>query len=101
MEITKVIIVSPNSLGFEVGDDSKWRGEFTLEQVAEFNIKTGMNLTVHLLEMEDTFATVEFDEKNKTTVPITKLPHDKDMFSHESPEETDTPNMDDTIRSLQ
>ena len=101
MEATKVIIVNPNSLGFEVGDDSKWRGEFSLEQVAEFNIKKGMDLTVHLLEIEDTFATVQFGGGEKTTVPITKLPHDNDMFSQEPPEEDDAPNMDDTMRSPQ
>src|SRR5690349_22356114 len=98
MEVTKVIFVNPNSLGFEVGDDAKWRGEFTLEQVAEFNIKAGMALTVHLLEMEDTFATVQFDEDEKTTVPITKVPPDNDLFSTESPKETDAPTMDDTLR---
>lgn len=101
MEVTKVIIVNPNSLGFEVGDDPKWRGEFTLEQVAEFSIKAGMNLTVHLLEMEDTFATVEFGGNEKTTVPITKVPHDNALFAHESSPETDTPNMDDTMQSPQ
>ena len=100
MQDTKVITVNPNSLGFEVGDDPKWRGEFTLEQVAEFNIKAGMNLTVHLLEMEDTFATVQFEEGEKTTVPIIKLPHESDLFAGETPEETDKPNMDDTMRGL-
>jgi hypothetical protein len=98
MEITKVIVVNPNSLGFEVGDDPVWRGEFTLEQVAEFNIKAGMNLTVHLLEMEDTFATVEFGEGRKTSVPIIKVPHDSAFFPDEPPPETDTPEFNETLR---
>ena len=98
MEDTKVIIVDPNSLGFEVGDDPKWRGEFTLEQVAEFNIKKGMDLMVDLLEMEDTFATVQFGAHEKTTVPITKLPHDNDLFAPEPSSEIDTPYLDETLR---
>ncbi len=98
MEDTKVIIVDPNSLGFEVGDDPKWRGEFTLEQVAEFNIKRGMDLRVDLLEMEDTFATVQFGEDEKTTVPITKVQPENDLFAPEKPGEADTPVMDDTLR---
>lgn len=98
MEVTKVIAVNHNSLGFEVGDDPKWRGEFTLEQVAVFNIKKGMDLQIQMLEMEDTFASVKFGEGKKTTVPITKVPHDNDLFFHEPPTETDTPNIDDTMR---
>ncbi|GEM_PF-5924865 len=98
MEVTKAIIVNQNSLGFEVGDNPKWRGEFTLEQVAQFNIKAGRNLTVHLLEIEDTFATVEFDENEKTTVRITKVSQNNEFFPPESPKETDPPNMDDTLR---
>ena len=98
MEATKVIVINPNSLGFEVGGDSKWRGEFTLEQIAEFNIKKGMELTVDLLEMEDTFAAVQFAEGEKTTVPITKVPTENDLFAPEPPAETDTPNPDETLR---
>ena len=98
MEVTQVIIVDPNSLGFEVGENPKWRGEFTLEQVAQFNIKVGMKLTVHLLEIEDTFAAVEFSDDEKTTVPITKVSQNTELFSPKSPKETDPPNMDETLR---
>ena len=98
MEATKVIIVTPNSLGFEIGDNPKWRGEFTLEQVSQFNIKAGQDLTVHFLEMEDTFATVEFGESERTTVAMTKVSENNDFFTPESPNETDTPNFDDTLR---
>ena len=98
MEVTKVIALNQNSLGFEVGEDPKWRGEFTLEQEAQFNIREGKPLTVHLLEMEDTFASVEFGEGEKTTVPITKVSQDNDLFSPEPPDETDTPDFTETLR---
>lgn len=90
MERTKVIAVEGNSLGFEVGDEPKWRGEFTLEQVAEFGIKPGTEVTVHMLEMPDVFANVEFDDQQKTTVQVTKLPENGDLFSSEPPPETET-----------
>ena len=95
MEITKVIVVNQNSLGFEIGEDPKWRGEFTLEQVARFNIKAGQDLTVHLLEIEDTFANVEFGENEKTTVPIMKVPQNSEMFF---PEESDETDLSETMR---
>ena len=90
MERTKVIPIEGNSLGFEVGDEPKWRGEFTLEQVAEFEIKTGKELTVHMLEMPDVFATVEFDDNQKTTVPVTKLAENSDLFATKPLTETAT-----------
>ncbi len=90
MERTKAIPVNHNSLGFEVGDEPKWRGEFTLEQVAEFDIKPGKEFTVHLLEMQDVFANVEFGENQKTTVTVIKLPENNDLFSSEPPPETQT-----------
>ena len=98
MEVTKVIAIDQGSLGFEVGENPKWRGEFTLEQVAQHNIKVGKALTVNILEMEDVFATVEFDGNGKTTVEVTKLPEDNELFLPEPADETDTPNMDDTLR---
>jgi hypothetical protein len=98
MEVTKVIAIDQSSLGFEVGEKPKWRGEFTLEQVAQHNIKVGKALTVHILEMEDVFATVEFDGNEKTTVQVTKLAENTELFSLEPANETDTPNMDDTLR---
>lgn len=90
-----MIPVNNNSLGFEVGDEPKWRGEFTLEQVAEFNIKPGKELTVHLLEMQDVFATVEFDDNRKATVPVTKLPENNHLFASEPAPETATQTMSD------
>jgi hypothetical protein len=101
MEATKVIMIEQGSLGFEVGGDPKWRGEFTLEQVDKFNIKIGREIIVHLLEIQDTFATVEFDENEKTTVPITKAAQNDELFSPESPAEADTPDMDETLRGSQ
>jgi len=98
MEATKVIALNQNSLGFEVGEEPAWRGEFTLEQVAQFNIKEGKAITVNLLEMEDTFASVEFGEGEKTTVPITKVSVDSGLFSPEPPDETDTPDFTETLR---
>ena len=95
MEITKVIVVNQNSLGFELGENPKWRGEFTLEQVARFNIKAGNDLTVHLLEIEDTFANVEFGAGEKTTVPIMKVPQNSETFL---PEESDETDMSETLR---
>jgi hypothetical protein len=98
METTKVINVNQNSLGFEIGEEQKWRGEFTLEQVAQFNIKEGKAITVNLLEMEETFASVEFGAGEKTTVPITKVSPDNDLFSPQPPDETDTPDFTETLR---
>ena len=89
MERTKVIAVGENSLGFEVGETSKWQGEFTLEQVAEFNIAAGREITVSLIEMQDTFADVEFVPEGKAVVPIRLAPHD-DEFAFEPPIETET-----------
>ena len=80
------------------GENPRWRGEFTLEQIAEFDIKAGKVLNVHLLEMEETFATVEFGEGEKTTVAITKAPDSGQSFFSDSPEETDTPDFSDTLR---
>jgi hypothetical protein len=98
MEETKVIAIDQNSLGFEVGEDSRWRGEFTLEQVAQYGIKAGKDLTVHVLEMEDTFATVEFNEGEKTTVPITKIPESSELFASKSSDETDPRDFSETLR---
>ncbi|HEY8561216.1 MAG TPA: hypothetical protein VIL74_12645 [Pyrinomonadaceae bacterium] len=98
MEVTKAIYIDPNSLGFEVGENPRWRGEFTLEQIAEFDIKPGKPLNIHLLEMEETFATVEFGESEKTTVPIVKVPEGSARFAPEPSGETDTPDFSDTLR---
>ena len=88
-------------MGFEVGDEPKWRGEFTLEQVAEFEIKPGKDLTVHLLEMQDVFANVEFNENEKTTVPVSRVSENTEMFSSEPPEEADDAEMLDTLYNKQ
>jgi hypothetical protein len=99
MEVTKVIAIEQGSLGFEVGESPGWRGEFTLEQVEKFNIKEGKEVIVHLLEMQDTFASVEFSEQEKTTVPITKVSPNRELFSPELPMEMDDAlDMDDTLR---
>lgn len=98
MEVTKVIWIEQGSLGFEVGENPRWRGEFTLAQVEEFNIKEGKPLNVSLLEIEDTFANVEFGAGEKTTVPITKVASDNDLFASEPKDETDTPDFGDTLR---
>ena len=98
MEATKVISIEQGSLGFEIGENPRWRGEFTLEQVQKFNIQEGKPLNVHLLEMEDTFANVEFGKDEKTTVPITKVPEDNDLFAPESLDETDTTDLNETLR---
>jgi hypothetical protein len=97
MEVTKVIAIDHSSLGFEVGENPKWRGEFTLEQVAQHNIKVGKELTVNILDMEDVFATVEFDEHEKTTVQVTKIPENSELFAPEPSNETDMPEFFDTI----
>jgi hypothetical protein len=101
MEVTKVIEIDQNSLGFEVGENPKWRGEFTLEQVAHFGIKAGKDLTVHLLEMQDVFANVEFNENEKTTVPVSRVSENTEMFSSEPPEEADDAEMLDTLYNKQ
>lgn len=98
MEKAKVINVNHNSLGFEVGENPKWRGEFTLEQVAEFDIKAGKEITVHLLEMPDVFATVELGENTRTTVPVTKVGENSGFFAPESAEEIDDAELQDTLR---
>ncbi|HEY0460380.1 MAG TPA: hypothetical protein VGC97_14680 [Pyrinomonadaceae bacterium] len=98
MEATKVISIGQGSLGFEIGENPRWRAEFTLEQVEKFNIREGKPLNVHLLGMEDTFANVEFGEEEKTTVPIMKVREDNDLFAPESSDETDTPDMNETLR---
>jgi hypothetical protein len=97
MERTKVIAVNGSSLGFEIGDESVWRGEFTLEQVAEFGIKEGQEITIHMLEMEDVFATVEFSETEKTAVPATKVSERNELFSPKDAEETETSHFSDTL----
>lgn len=99
MERTKAIRVNHNSLGFEVGENPKWRGEFTLEQVADFDIKPGTDLTVHLLEMEDVFANVEFGEHGRTSVQVTKIVENNEFFPPESPEENDDAEMLDTLHN--
>lgn len=101
MEKVKVINVNHNSLGFEIGENPKWRGEFTLEQVAEFDIKTGKEIVVHLLEMEDVFATVEFGDNRRTTVPVTKVGENSEFFAPPTPEEPDDAAFPDTLRGEQ
>ena len=44
MVVTKVVAIEQGVLGFEIGENPRWRGEFTLEQVREFNIREGKAL---------------------------------------------------------